>query len=138
LETGLVRFAFRHLAFIGDESRWAAEAAECANEQDRFWDYYDKIFREQAGENVGAFSKENLKRFADDLGLDTIQFNQCLDAGKYSAKVQQETAQGRQAGIRSTPTLLVNGRLVESGSDYQVLQAAIEAALKSGLRGRNE
>jgi protein-disulfide isomerase len=134
----LVRFAFRHFAFIGDESRWAAEAAECANEQDRFWDYYDKIFEEQAGENVGSFGRENLKRFADDLGLDTTQFNQCLDSGKYSAKVQQEIAQGRQAGVHSTPALLVNGRLIERGSDYQVLQAAIEAALKSGSRGRNE
>ncbi len=129
MSQGKVRFVFRHFAFIGDESLWAAEAAECANEQGRFWDYYDKLFEEQAGENIGAFSKENLKRFAAELGLDTKQFNRCLDSGKYSAKVQQETAQGRQKGVRGTPTLFVNGKLIEGGGDYQILRAAIEAAL---------
>lgn len=129
MNQGQVRFAFRHFAFLGDESRRAAEASECANEQGRFWDYYDKVFAEQTGENVGAFSQENLKRFAADLGLDKGQFNQCLDSGRYSAKVQQETTQGQQEGVRGTPSVLVNGRLIERGSDYQVLRAAIEAAL---------
>ena len=124
-----MRFAFRHLAFIGDESRWAAEASECANEQGGFWDYYDKIFEEQAGENVGAFSRDNLKRFAVELGLNTEQFNQCLDSGKYRDKVQQEVAEAQRLGVRSTPTLFVNGELIERGADYQVLQAAIETAL---------
>jgi protein-disulfide isomerase len=124
-----VRFAFRHSASIGDESRWAAEASECADEQGRFWDYHDKLLAEQAGTNVGTFSEGNLKRFATELGLDTAPFNQCLVSGKYSVKVQQETAQGEQAGIHSIPTLIVNGRLIERGTDYQVLRAAIEIAL---------
>jgi protein-disulfide isomerase len=124
-----VRFAFRQFAFIGDESRWAAEATECASEQERFWDYYDKLFEEQAGENVGAFSIENLKRFASDLGLDRTQFDQCLDSGKYTEKVQQETAQGQQAGVRGTPTLFVNGQLIEGGAQYEILKAAIDAEL---------
>ncbi len=122
-------FAFRHFAFIGEESRWAAEATECASEQGRFWDYYDKLFEEQAGENVGAYSKENLKRFASDLGLDRAQFDQCLDSGKYAEKVVQETALGRVAGVRGTPTLFVNGQLIEGGARYEILKAAIEAAL---------
>lgn len=129
MDTGKVRFAFRHFAFIGDESRWAAEATECANEQGRFWDYYDKLFEEQAGENVGAFNRDNLKRFAAGLGLDAEQFNQCLDSGKYAAKVQQETAEGQRLGVRGTPTFFVNGQLIRDGSNYQALQAAIETAL---------
>jgi protein-disulfide isomerase len=124
-----VRFAFRHFAFIGDESRWAAEATECANEQGRFWDYYDKLFEEQAGENVGAFNRDNLKGFAADLTLDTELFNQCLDSGKFRAKVEQEVAEAQRLGVRSTPTLFVNGQLIRNGSNYQTLQAAIEAAL---------
>ena len=126
---GLVLLVFRHFAFLGAESRWAAEAAECANEQGRFWDYHDKLFQEQAGENVGAFSRENLKHFAEELGLDTEQFNQCLDSGKYSDKVQEETKEGVRKGVRGTPSVFVNGRLIEGGSDYNVLRAAIEAAL---------
>lgn len=124
-----VRFVFRHFAFLGDESHWAAEASECANEQGRFWAYYDRLFAEQAGENSGAFNPEHLKRFAADLELDTDPFNQCLASGKYQAKVQQEVTEAQRLGVRGTPTLFVNGRLVTNGSNYQALQAAIEAAL---------
>jgi protein-disulfide isomerase len=130
VDPGQVRFVFRHMAFIGQESTWAAEAAECANEQNRFWDYQNKLFAEQGVENSGTFSRENLKRFAAELGLDTQQFNQCLDSDKYQAKVQQEVAEGQRLGVNSTPSLFVNGQLIKNGSNYQVLQTAIEAALK--------
>ncbi|MCQ3980789.1 MAG: DsbA family protein [Anaerolineae bacterium] len=135
VDTGKVRFVFRNLAFIGPESLWAAEAAECANEQGRFWDYHDKLFAEQAGENEGTFSRENLTHFAAELGLDTQQFNQCLDSNKYQAKVQQEIGQAEQLGVHSTPTLFVNGQLIRNGSDYQVLQTAITTALKAAESG---
>lgn len=127
--TGKVRFVYRNLAFIGNESQWAAQAAECANEQGKFWDYHDKLFNSQKGENDGAFSKPNLKGFAVELGLDTAQFNQCLDSGKYATKVRQETLEGQQAGVRGTPTLFVNGQLIDQGANYDVLRASILAIL---------
>jgi protein-disulfide isomerase len=130
-DQGQVRFVFRHFAFIGDESTWAAEASECANEQDRFWDYHDKLFEEQAGENQGAFSRDNLKRFAAELGLDSEQFSECLDSGKYKSQVRDEYREAQGRRINSTPSILVNGQLVQNGSNYQVLQAAVEAALRS-------
>lgn len=129
MQAGEVRFVFRHYAFIGPESQWAAEAAECANEQGRFWDLYDKLFAEQAGENAGAFSRENLTRFADELGLDMTRFSRCLDSGRTRDVVEQETRAGWDHGVRGTPTLFVNGRLVEGGADYAELRAAIEAEL---------
>lgn len=122
---------FRHYPFLGQESRWAAEATECANEQGRFWDYYDKLFQEQGGENSGAFGKVNLQRFATEIGLDSGRFEQCLTTGKYSAKVTQEFGEGSNRNVRGTPTLFVNGRRVDGGSDYTVLRQAIEAALNA-------
>lgn len=129
VQSGQVRFVFRHFAFLGNESQWAAEASECANEQGRFWEYYDKLYQEQNGENVGVFSKENLKRFAEEIGLDSAKFDQCLDTGRYAEKVQQETQEGQQAGVRGTPSVFVNGQYVDNGINYQTLQAAVEAAL---------
>jgi protein-disulfide isomerase len=129
VDSGTVRFVYRHLAFIGDESTWAAEASECANEQGRFWDYHDKLFDEQAGENQGAFSKNNLKRFAADLGLDAEQFNQCLDSGEYRDQVREDVRGAQRRQINSTPSILVNDQLIRNGANYQVLQMAIEAAL---------
>lgn len=130
-DQGQVRFVYRHFAFIGPESTWAAEASECANEQGRFWDYHDKIFAEQAGENRGTFSKENLKRFAAELGLDTAQFDECFDSGRYESRVRDEASEAQRRRINSTPSILVNGQLIQNGSNYQVLQAAVEAALSS-------
>jgi protein-disulfide isomerase len=130
-DQGQIRFVFHHLAFLGDESTWAAEASECANEQGRFWDYHDKLFAEQAGENQGAFSQDNLKRFATDLGLDTGQFDACLDSGKYGSSVRDATNQAQRRRINSTPTVVVNGQVIQNWNNYGALQAAIEAALAS-------
>lgn len=129
VDTGQVRLVYRHLAFIGDESTWAAEASECANEQGRFWEYHDKLYEEQAGENEGAFKEDNLKRFAAELGLDTEQFNQCFDSRLYRDQVQADINDARQRRINATPSLLVDGQYIQNGTNYQVLQAAIEAAL---------
>jgi protein-disulfide isomerase len=131
VDKGQVRFVFRNFPFIGQESTWAAEAAECANDQGRFWDYHDKLYQEQGAENSGAFAQANLKKFAADLGLDTAQFNTCLDSGKYASLVRQAYDEAQRRQISSTPSFLVNGQLVTNGSSYPVLQAAIDAALKN-------
>lgn len=129
VDSGQVRFVFRHLAFLGDESTWAAQAAECANEQGRFWDYHDKLFAEQGAENQGIFSRDNLKRYAAEIGLDSAQFDGCLDTGRYRSVVQDEFDDAQRRRIDRTPTILVDGQLIQNGADYRVLQAAVEAAL---------
>ncbi|MBI3286569.1 MAG: DsbA family protein [Chloroflexi bacterium] len=113
IATGQVRLEFRHFAFIGPESEWAAQAAECAGEQGQFWAFHDLLFSRQAGENRGAFSKERLKGFATELGLDGSTFNACLDSNRYAQKVEEDYRQGRELGVRATPTLFINGRKVE-------------------------
>jgi protein-disulfide isomerase len=125
-----VRFVFRHLPFIGDESFQAAEASECADEQGAFWEYHDKLFVEWKGENVGAYSDENLVRFADDLGLDTTTFEECLDSGKYEDKVSEQRDRGGDIGVKSTPTVFVDGERVNA--QYADVQAAIEGGLSAG------
>ena len=129
VEQGQVRFVYRHFAFIGPESLWAAEASECANEQGRFWDYHDKLFEEQAGENQGAFSKDNLRAFAADLGLDTEEFDQCFASGRYEDQVQADIQDAQLRRLNSTPSILVDGQYIPNGASYPVLQAAVEAAL---------
>lgn len=109
---GTVKIVFRHFAFIGEESLRAAEATECANEQGKFWEYYDTLFANQAGENAGAFADDKLQGFAQGLGLDMTAFNACFSSGKYRAAIQQETANGQLRGVSSTPTLFVNDKKV--------------------------
>lgn len=109
---GTVKIVFRHFAFIGEESLRAAEATECANEQGKFWEYYDTLFANQAGENAGAFADDKLQGFARGLGLDMTAFDACFSSGKYRAAIQQETANGKLRGVSSTPTLFVNDKKV--------------------------
>lgn len=125
----MVRFAYIHFAFLGPESKWAAEASECAAEQDAFWEYHDLLYDRQSGENQGAFSKENLKRWAGELGLNTDAFDQCLDEGKYASIVEQEVQLSKQIGVTSTPTFLINGQPVLGAQPFESFQGYIEAEI---------
>src|SRR3990170_1913848 len=88
VSTGQAKVQMRPIAILGGESDLATQAAECANDQGRFWEYHDTLYANQEEEhNIGVFSSENLKRFAEALALDTAAFDSCLDSRKYAAKV---------------------------------------------------
>jgi protein-disulfide isomerase len=127
----LVRIGYWHFAFLGQESQWAGEASECAAEQDAFWEYHDYLFANHGGENQGAFNKENLKEFAVDLGLESAAFNECLDSGKYTQVVQSETSAGRQIGVQSTPTFIVNGQPIVGAQPFEVFKQVIEQEINN-------
>jgi len=127
VKTGIVRFGYQHMAFLGPESKSAAEASECADEQGKFWEYHDKLFASQAGENQGAFSNDKLKKFAADLKLDTAKFNACLDSGKYSSLVENETAAAQSMGVPSTPAFLINGQQLVGAQPFEAFQKIVES-----------
>jgi protein-disulfide isomerase len=126
---GRVRLEFRNMAFLGDESIIAAAAAQCANEQDAFWPYHDKLFAEQRGENSGAFSFDRLKTFATDLSLNQTTFDQCLDSTRTQQVVFDETQAGREAGVDSTPTFFINGEMVRGAKSFSEFQDVVEKKL---------
>jgi len=127
---GRVKLVFHPIALLGEESLWAAEAAECANEQGKFWDYHDKLFENQSGENQGAFAIDNLKRFAQELVLDTQTFNQCLDSHKYEELIKAETQDAMDKDVRSTPTYIIGDQTVAGPGSYDDLKTVIEAELR--------
>ncbi len=67
--------------------------------------------------------------FAEELGLDAVTFNECLDSGKYAQVVQSETTAGQQLGVQSTPTFLVNGQPVVGAQPFEVFEQVIENLL---------
>lgn len=105
-----VRLVFMQfpLASIHPQASKAAEAALCADAQGKFWPMHDALFAQPKQLALG-----DLKRRADDLGLDTAAFDQCLDGGQTSGEVRRQVAAGRAAGVSGTPTFTVNGRLLE-------------------------
>lgn len=122
------------MAALGQESVWAAEAAECAAEQGAFWPYHDKLMENQGPRNSGGFSKPNLVRLAGELGLRTGEFATCLDSDRHAARVMAETEEGRKRGVRSLPTLFVNGRKVDNQTATleSVRQLVEQAVAKAG------
>src|SRR6266508_2564516 len=130
LQSGKVRFGYFDFAFLGQESNWAAEAAECAADQNKFWEYHDTLYSSQSGENQGAFNKDNLKKFAEGLGLDTSAFNECFDSGKYTQLIQDESSTASSIGVRSTPTFLINGQPLIGAQPFEAFQRVIDPLLK--------
>lgn len=128
IQTGKVRFVYRHFAIMGKHSIAAAQAAECAGEQGKFWSYHDKLFA-SAG-SFFAFTQGKLKGYARELGLEDKIFNQCLDSRKYFKKVDGETAIAAFLGARGTPAFFLNGRLIAGAQPLSVFDAAIERELK--------
>lgn len=129
VDTGKASFVYLDFTFLGDESRWAAQAAKCAGEQGKFWEYHDTLFDSQDGENQGTFAITRLKSLARKIVPSASGFNQCLDSGKYAQAVADETALGRTAGVSGTPTVLINGKLVVGALPYDVFKKEIDEAL---------
>lgn len=130
VKTGKAKFVYRDFAFLGPESEWAGMASECADEQGKFWQYHDYLYTNHNGENEGAFSKGNLKKFAKELGLNQEQFNQCLDSEKYLTEVREDTAYGRDvAGVSGTPTVFINGRPTVGAVSFAELDKVIQEEL---------
>jgi protein-disulfide isomerase len=114
--TGQLRIEDRAVAFLGtgnpDESLDAATAAECAVPQNRYWQFHDLLFWNQAGENRGAFTRERLKAMAGAAGLDVPTWQACFDGAAERAGIEQATSAALAAGINATPTMLINGQKI--------------------------
>ncbi len=127
--SGLVRFEYKHFAFLGSESIRAAEASECALEQGQFWPYHDTLYLNQRGENAGAFGDDALNAFAVALGLDEVAFEACLDSGRYENQINSELVTASERGVSTTPTTAINGQIIEGAVGFDRLQAFIESEL---------
>jgi protein-disulfide isomerase len=106
-------------------ARKAAEAAEAAREQGKYWEYADVLFRNQSD-----LSLDKLRQYATEVGLDRAKFDASLDGGKFAEKVQRDMIDGNKLGINATPTVYVNGKRVPDNS-FESVKSAVEAALKA-------
>lgn len=129
IDTGKVRFVFMDFPFLGAESTRAAEAGRCAADQGKFWEYHDLLFSKQKGENEGVFADVNLKQFANDLHLNELEFNSCLDLKKYEVKLAEDMVKADGYGVQSTPTLFINGNKLEGLLTFAEYEQVIEAEL---------
>jgi protein-disulfide isomerase len=120
-----VRFVVRDFPLtMHADAQKAAEAAEAAREQGKYWDFTAILFRNQS-----QLKPEQLKQYAQVIGLDRAKFEAALDSGRLAEKVARDVADGERIGVNGTPTFFVNGRRT-SDATYETLKAALDAALK--------
>lgn len=126
INTGKVKLVYRDfpLTSIHPLAQKAAEAAECADDQGKFWEYHDKIFEEQA-----LLSLSSMKQWAGTLGLDTNKFNGCLDSGEKASEVANDLKDAAAAGGRGTPYFIIGDQTLSGAQPFAAFQAAIESQL---------
>lgn len=107
------------------ESFGAHLAAQCANDQGKYWEYMDKLFTNQQELKI-----EQLKSYSKDLGFDVATFDQCLDARKHADEVQKDLDEGQKYGVSGTPAFFINGILLSGAQPYSAFKEVIEDELK--------
>ncbi|OGH05827.1 MAG: hypothetical protein A2W22_05150 [Candidatus Levybacteria bacterium RBG_16_35_11] len=131
IDTGKVKLSYRHYAFLGDASIVAANASECANEQSKFWEMHDYLYKNQPSESdTTLYTTDKLTEAATSLGLSSTNFRSCLESKKYDQKVKDDLAAGQKAGVQGTPTVFVNGTAIVGAQPYSSFKSAIDKALE--------
>jgi protein-disulfide isomerase len=123
------RFAFRHfpLVKLHPKARLAAEAAEAAAAEGKFWEMHDLLYTHQ-----DALEPADLLKYAEQLGMDLGRFRRDLEAHAYAARIQRDLAGGVRSGVNRTPSFVINGRRHDGGYSVEELAAALDAAAGSG------
>jgi protein-disulfide isomerase len=129
VSTGQLRIVWHDFAWIGDESRLAAQAARCAAREGLFWGYHDMLYWNQRGYNQGHFSSANLKQWATDLGLSQEYFDACLDAAEDIPSIRDDLTYGRSLGITATPVFDINGQRIFGPRSIEAFSRVIDAKL---------
>ncbi|RJP44085.1 DsbA family protein [Candidatus Parcubacteria bacterium] len=128
VKTGKVKMVYRDFPLDGIHpyARPAAEAAQCAKDQGKFWAFHDALYERQA--EIPSLKFASL---AGELGMDSAAFGECVDSGKHKDAVEAEFQSGISLGVNSTPTVFVNGEKVIGSQPYETFKEAIERALSA-------
>jgi len=134
IDTGKAKLAFRHypLTSIHPNAQKAAEASECANDQDKFWEYHDQLFTNQADwESLSGDEVINkFVEYANTIGVDGETLRECVTSGKMAENVKKDVDAGTKVGVDGTPATFVNGMLISGAVPFEEFKAQIDAALK--------
>ncbi|MEK7146636.1 MAG: DsbA family protein [Patescibacteria group bacterium] len=133
IETGKAKMVYKDFAFLGPESQAAAQAAECAKDQNSYWLYHDFLYREEIAdnqENNGNLTSARLKEMALEIGLNQEQFNSCFDSKKYEAEVSDDYTEAQGLDVRATPTIFINDQKFEGSLPFSVFKEVIDKILE--------
>ncbi|MCP5468004.1 MAG: thioredoxin domain-containing protein [Deltaproteobacteria bacterium] len=122
---GQVKYVLRDFPLgFHAQAKKAAEAAQCAGDQGKYWEYSDKLWENQKDLQV-----PQLKEYAKAFNLDQAKFEQCLDSGKFAQEVAKDMNDGRKAGVTGTPAFFINGQALKGAKPYPAFKEVIDMEL---------
>lgn len=136
VDTGKVKMYFKDFTIIGQDSVTAANAAHCAQEQGKFWEYHDILYTNWSGENTGWAAATNLIQFSKQLGLNQDEFNQCVAQSKYIPIIRNSVSDANNLGLTGTPDFFIIGpdnsvTKVVGAQPYTVFDEIFKSKLQS-------
>jgi protein-disulfide isomerase len=112
------------------DSKVMHNGARCANEQDKFWEFHDALFKLQDEGGVGTDAAAKMNELAANLGLDTEKFSACLQANKYQKQIDADMAAAQEFGVQGTPQTFINDKYISGADGYAAFKKIIEEELK--------
>jgi protein-disulfide isomerase len=135
VKTGEVKIIFKDFPLNGLDSKLAAEATYCAQDQDKYWEYHDELYKNWGGERTGWITQESLNKFAITIDLNLKEFNNCLDNHTYKDRVNTHYQFGKELGIDATPSFLVfNGEKIIKIRGNQPLDVFLKTFDELGVK----
>ena len=121
-----IEFIYKHFPLPAHPfAQKAAEASECARDQEKFWEYHNKLF-----ENQNALKVSDLKQYASDLELNAEQFNECLDSDIKEGIVRNDLLEGQRKGVTGTPSFFINGKKLVGAQPFSEFKKVIDSELQ--------
>ena len=128
IKTGRLRWRYRDFPLQQHPfARLAAHSAACADEQGKYWEQHARIYEGQADWAGARDAGALFRNYAKAGGLDLSKYDACMKSGKYAGRIQASLNEGIQAGVASTPTLLVGGRLYRGGFDSDAIIKLVDS-----------
>jgi protein-disulfide isomerase len=129
IQTGRVRWVYRDFP-LDQPHKWtrlSAHSAACANEQGRFWEQHEALYRTQADWSASSNAGSMFRSMAEQNGLDMSAYDACMKSLKFAGRIQASSESGIRMGVTSTPTIIVNGRMYPGVQPYDKLKALVDS-----------
>jgi protein-disulfide isomerase len=132
IRTGKLRWRYRDFPLQQHQfARLAAHSAACADEQGKYWEQHDRIYEGQGEWSAARDAGDDFRNYARAVGLDVARYDECMESGKYAGRIQASLEEGTRAGVASTPTLLVGGRLYQGRIDSDAIRRLVDSLAPS-------
>lgn len=125
-----VRYIFRDYPLsFHQHAQKTAQAARCAGDQKKYWEFHDLLFKEQEVWSKAENIEEKLMSYAIGLGLNESEFKTCLEAEKHKSTIQADFELGQKVGVQGTPSFFVNGQMLVGAQPFENFKALIDQEL---------